>query len=88
MSDLFGGSRRSAPVEVLSQAGGSVQITGTPCYVTIRASGAATIKFAPTAAVPAGFAWPLADGETVDYVVSAANSFLHVPSGTVFWHRS
>lgn len=91
MSDTFGGARRIAPAIITSTGAGptSVEITGTPQYITIQASGgAATIKFAPTSAAPGGTAWPLASGETVDYLVQASNPFLHVVTGTVIWHKS
>lgn len=91
MSGTFGGSRRTAPSTITSTGPGptSVEVTGTPQYVTIQASGgAATIKFAPSSAAPGGTAWPIADGETVDYLVTKNDPFLHVVTGTVVWHKS
>lgn len=86
---IFGGTRRVAPHEVFSQGVGVVEVTGAPQYITIQASGgAATILFADSSTTPGGTAWPIADGETVDYVAAASKPYMHVLTGNVLWHKS
>lgn len=88
MSDIYGTETRVAPSEVSSQAVGNVEITGTPIKISVRGSGASSIKFAPSTAAPGGTAWPIADGETVTFLVTSLNRFMHVVSGTILWHKS
>lgn len=92
MSDIHGSTKRLAPHTVDTQAGaGTVEIVGTPCYISIKAEGGdAEVIFTnvdPGTAI-AGDGWIVTSGETVDWLVQSSRRYLQVISGTVRFAKS